>query len=74
MKTILGISLALFVLAGMFNPPKDQSVYISHLYIYDSKLPTVSGCGGDYDCEVALDRAWAQAMSWDNLIDERIYP
>lgn len=57
----------------MFNPP-DQSIYISHLYIYDAKFPQISKCGGDYDCEAALDKAWAEAMAWDKLIDERVYP
>ena len=77
LKTLLGYTVALVVLGLMTqenirNP--DQSIYISHIYVYNSKLPTVSGCGGDYDCEVALDRAWAEAMSWDKLIDERVYP
>lgn len=76
-KTLLGYTLAVVVLGliaeeNLRNP--DQSIYISHIYVYDSKFPAVFGCGGDYDCEVALDRAWAEAMSWDKLIDERVYP
>lgn len=77
LKTLLGYTLAVVVLGLMAQEnlrDESQSIYISHIYVYDSKLPTVSGCGGDYDCEVALDRAWAEAMSWDKLIDERVYP
>lgn len=74
MENIMGWALAIVVLGAMFASGANQSVYISHLYVYQSSLPQVKGCGSDINCELALDKAWAEAMSWDRLLDERVYP
>ena len=73
-ENITGWVLAIVVLGASFASSANESVYISHLYVYQSSLPQVTGCGSDINCELALDRAWAEAMSWDKLLDERVYP
>ena len=74
MENIMGWALAIVVIGAMFASGANQSVYISHLYVYQSSLPQGTGCGSDIDCELALDRAWQEAMGWDKLLDERVYP
>lgn len=58
-ENIAGWTLALAVLGGMilYNINDEQTIYISSLYVYDSSLPQVTGCGSDIDCELALDMA-----------------